>query len=156
MTGQSTIDPDHLRRRYLDDGAPVAEIAAEIGRDPAAIYRALRRDGIPLRGHPDRRDWSEILTYEYLDECQSAGMGTGDIAQAVDADWSTVAEWEARHGLSDRVDEQDRALVRRWYVEEGCSIAEVARRAMIGTRTARRWLLEAGVTLRPRGRPAGR
>lgn len=153
MTGHSTIDPDLLRQRYSVDGATVDEISAEIGRDRRAIYTALHREGIPLRGTPGVSEWGDVLTHDYLSACADDGWSTYRIAQEVGADWSVVAEWQAHHGLADRVDDATLDLVRRWYEVEGCSINEVARRAKIGRRTARRWLLEAGVTMRPRGRP---
>lgn len=151
MTGRSTIDPDTLRRRYEVDGATVDVIAAEMRRDRRAIYDALHRDGIALRGRHDLRSWGDVLTVDYLSWCRSQGWSDYRIGVEVGCDGATVAEWLAVHGLSDRFSRSERARARRVY-EAGATIPEVAERFGVGRRTARRLLLEAGVTLRPPGR----
>lgn len=152
MTGRSTIDADRLRQLYSVDKATVDEIAAEFDRDRRAIYDALHREGIPLRGRHDQQSWSEVLTADYLAWCMSRGWSDYRIAAEVGASSPTVTEWRARHGLGDSFTTEQRKRAHQWYTDEGCTIDEVARRAKIGKRSAKRLLLEAGVELRPRGR----
>lgn len=49
------IDPVWLRRRYLDDRAPVSVIAAEAGVDLSTVHRTRRAAGIPARGRAGER-----------------------------------------------------------------------------------------------------
>jgi hypothetical protein len=74
-----------LRRRYVDEGATVREIAVQVGCGHASVAVALRRHGIPVRtrgrrlGHPllDDRDW---LRRRYVVE----GARQSDIAADLD------------------------------------------------------------------------
>lgn len=62
-----TIDPDWLRKRYLDDGKTIYDIAAEVGCSPRTVHQRLIKYGIPrrqggFRVMPElqkqlRRDW---------------------------------------------------------------------------------------------------
>lgn len=150
MTDQ--VDADELRRLYLTEQLPVADIADRLGRSESGVYRALARHGVPLRGLVDgRREWGDVLTREALVELLSVWTPYR-IAQLLKCDPATVDEWMAYHGLSTVLTEGQRAEYRRWYDDEGLSITEVAARAGIGKRTARRHLLESGVAMRPRGR----
>lgn len=150
----SPVDPEELRRLYEAERLPVAEIAERLGVTESGIYRALDRHGIPPRGYVDgRRSWGATFTREALSELLGMGWAPNKIATIVGCDRSTVDEWMAYHGLSDVLSEARRAEYRQWYEVEGLSITQVAERAGVGRRTARRHLLESGVTMRPRGRP---
>lgn len=155
MSRTSHIDVAVLRRRYVDDAAPVAVIADELGVTVSTVHRALRREGVEPRGVTGRAEWGDVLTPEMLEGCLSEGMTVREIAADAGCDHVTVREWMARHGLSDALTAREREAYRSWYEREGLSVAAVAERAGIGRRTARRYLLEAGVALRPRGRPPG-
>jgi AcrR family transcriptional regulator len=152
----SVADADWLRRRYLDDQATVADIAAEAGVDPATVHRALRRHDIPLRGPAGRRQWGDVLTAEFLG-ARKAAPAT-EIAEELGCSPSVVQEHRAMHGLLDLPDGLDwRAAQRlkRLYERDCLSVVQVGEAIGVSKRTARRYLLAAGVTLRARGRPRG-
>lgn len=143
-----TADAGWLAARYLTDRATVAAIAAEAGCSNSAVWLALRRHHIRLRGVAGRQAWGDTLTYEFL-AARRAG-GHKEVGREVGCHSATVREWRAYHGLLDVDAPLDRLA--GWYAD-GVSIDEVARRAGVGQRTARRYLLAAGVQLRPPGRP---
>lgn len=97
----------------------------------------------------------DILTEDRLREAVEAGSSQRDIARAVGCHPQVVAEHLARTGLSATLTRAQQRNLRRWYLRDGLSIEEVAKRAGVGERTARRQLLEAGVQLRLPGRPSG-
>lgn len=148
MTG--TDDPEWLRRRYLDEGAEASAIATELGVDVSTVHRALRRHNIPAVGGP----WRQILSPERLRRDLDAGLSLTAIAKVAGCDRATVRYWLARHKLLRRPPASEVRTLRRWYERDGLTIGQVADRLGVNRKTATRRLLAAGVTLRPRGRPA--
>ena len=52
------LDPEWLRKRYVDDGLPVAAIAREVGVSAMTVHRAMVRYGIARRSSGKR--YSEL------------------------------------------------------------------------------------------------
>ena len=145
-------DVDWLRRRYIDDQAPVSEIAAEAGVHPATVHRWIAAAGIDRRGPVGQSDTS-LLTRRRLAAWVRQGWSTRRIAAETGLAPTTVAEHLARHGLrtsETSIDVDEAAALYR----AGMSLPAVAERVGCHPRTVRRHLLAAGVEMRPRGRPA--
>lgn len=58
------LDPEWLRRKYIDEGLSTYDIAKLVGRDPKRIYEKLRDFGIPTRPrghnlHGDDNSWAQ-------------------------------------------------------------------------------------------------
>ena len=148
MTGRLT-DAAWLRRRYVDDGATVAEIAAETGRRPNSVHKALRRAGVPARG--GRR-----VSRRAVERRLEKGDSLRAIARALDVDVGVVRDRAARWGLY-QPEPANPALAGeavRLYVQEGWPLGRIAAEVGRSKRTVTRMLLAGGVTLRPRGRSA--
>src|SRR5690606_22115542 len=87
-----SVDVDWLRRRYLEDQAPVSAIAAEAGVDRSTIHRWLHAADIPPRGPVGRRDWDKILTPRALRAARKRGEEPADIARRFGAPYKVVAD----------------------------------------------------------------
>lgn len=151
------LDVDWLRRRYVQEQAPIAAIAAERGVDVSTVHRALRQALIPPRGAAGRIQWGKVLTHEFLQRKLAASTPIRSIAEEIGCDPVVVRRWLLRHRLTEPVlTVEQRKTLRRMYHSEDLSVAEIARRLQIGTVTARAQLVAAGLVIRPRGRPSGR
>lgn len=149
-------DPIWLRRQYVDLARPVSDIAVDVGRDPANVYRALHRHGIELRGHPDRRDdWATTLTKRRLTALWARHETINGVAGELGCDHGTAREWLIRRGVIDVVVD-GAAELRQLYEADGQSIGQIAAQLGVSPRTVRRRLIAARIPLRPRGRRAGR
>lgn len=136
------IDPEWLREEYLKKRTPVAEIAAQAGCGRSAVWRALRRHGIPVRG--DTRP-NPASSAAWLQARLDRGATYRDMAAEAGVAISTIHNWIAQAGLAEPP--ETAAELRRWYAQ-GLSIEDIARRMGISVFTARRDLHAAGVKLR--------
>lgn len=142
-----------LERRYRQDRATVAAIAAESGADPSTVHRALLRHGIALRGVSERRSLGQ-LSDATIKATVARSETTVDAARALGVDLSTLVQRLARMGLhawpggTEGADEMAAAYA------AGASIGAIAAAHGCSTRTVRRRLAAAGVDMRPVGRPA--
>lgn len=150
MTG--TDDPGWLRRRYVEEGADAGAIAGELGVDVSTVHRALRRHNIPAVGGA----WGQLLSPERLRRHLDAGLSLTAIAKDTGCDRATVRYWLARHELLEPPPASEVRRLRGWYERDGLTVGQVAERLGVNRTTATRRLLAAGITLRPRGRPAPR
>jgi DNA-binding CsgD family transcriptional regulator len=139
-------DADWLRRRYLDDRATVAEIAAGAGASEATIYGWLARYDIPARGRGDGTDWSTALTPAYLAARTASGLTPVEIAREAGCDAQSV-----RDRLRMAADMADTDLIAEYMA--GRSLAEIAAERDLSRRTVTRRLHASGVVIRPTGRP---
>jgi AraC-like DNA-binding protein len=87
-----------LRSRRVENGATVAEIAAEVGCSRSAVARALRAHGIVPRGGPPpgKQLTVAFLTKWYVVE----GRSTVEIAEHVGCGPTTVARHLRRCGIA--------------------------------------------------------
>ena len=155
------VEPAKLRE-WLDQGASIPEVAERVGFSPSGVRNLLRRAGLPSttgprRTAPDTSLLEEVLRL-YRDEGRSleqvgAGFGHGP-------DW--VKARLAAAGCPLRPAGTPRSTftpteleqLRRWRVEEGLTIAEVAARAARPAATVAEQLRKAGVLTAPRRRQA--
>ena len=140
-------DAAWLRRRYLDDGATIVEIAAEAGAAENTVHVALARHEIPTRyAHQiDRTDVERRLR---------KGQGAPEIAAAYGVNPAVIYDRLYRWGLAtvSGAEEYDHDQLRQWYEVRGWSIQRIADQIGLSKRAATRVLLAAGITLRPPGR----
>lgn len=143
-----------LHRRYTLDRATVADMAAEAGVDPSTIHRWLRAAGEPLRGAAGRRNLTGVSRTQLrrvLREAPTLRAAAGRLG----VDEHTLRERARADGLlggraiPDVVDVD--ALAATYAA--GVSLAALAGASGVSVRTVRRWLVEAGVAMRPAGRP---
>lgn len=147
-----------LQRRYVDERAPVETVAADAGCDPATVYRALTRYGIPHRG-TQRPSWGDILTQDFLSPRLAAGWSLAAIARdAVTAagggrcSHSTVVWWAAKRGLLTVEDPRaDRAV--GLYRDDDWPLRGIATELGVSPRRVTIWLMARGVELFGPGAP---
>jgi transposase-like protein len=90
--------------RYLA-GDSVEELARCVGVSTAAVYAALHRAGVALRGTkgPHVPDFGEVLTAEFLRaEYVEGGRSCAELAGEVGCSEATVRNWRRRHGIPAR------------------------------------------------------
>lgn len=96
---------EYLGQRYTREQATVPQIAREVGCSGRAVYDALARHRIPLRGQArgPRPDWTAVLTSDYLTaEYVEAGRDMDDIAGEIGCSAMTVQRALVRHGIPAR------------------------------------------------------
>lgn len=141
-----------LNRRYVAEEATVVEIAAETGASAHAVYDALKRHRIALRGvrRPRHVDYSRTLTKAYLlEHYVDAQKSLEDIAVEVGCTPATVSRWLHRHGIDAR---PARALQPRVYpdlvVDPDVASGDVAARTGAARSTVNAAYQRAGVRRR--------
>lgn len=145
-------DTDPIAAAY-QAGDTVADIAARHRINPATVHRRLARSGVPLRGQTTRRDWSDVLTRDYLADQLAQGHGARTIAADCGAGHAVVTDALHRHGLRPPLSRRERDRLRRWYERDGLTVAEIGERLGLSTsRAVRQRLRDAGVTMRGPGR----
>jgi transposase len=123
-------DPQWLRRRYVQDGASIRQMAAECAVKPDTMRAALDRAGIEVRPkgpwvhHPPQLRDTAFLRDAYLDR----GMTIAAIAEDVGVTDSRVVRALADAGIPRRAhgggrpcaapELHDEAWLRRAYIEE--------------------------------------
>ncbi|MFB9178517.1 hypothetical protein ACFFX1_10290 [Dactylosporangium sucinum] len=137
-----------LRRRYLDDRAPVRQLAADLAVTPTTIYRWLHAAGITLRRS------TPTLSATWLDEQLTAGLSINEIAKLAKVSRSSVWDQLSAHGLLDVADEPGASQAETLY-REGAPMAAIGERLQVGRRRVRGWLNARHVPIqRPGGRAA--
>jgi transposase-like protein len=144
------IDPTWLRRRYLEDRAPVATIAAEAGVAEPTVYKAIAAAGIPHRGKAGSRP-HVILTHAWLAAQVQAGRVPQAIADQIGVKRDAVVWQLAKHQLLD-VSSEPRAARAAELYGGGDSLAQVSAKVGVGRKTVTIWLMALGVKIRRRGR----
>ena len=124
---------------------PVAEPAGQASSHP--YHRSEM-------GRPPGRSWAQVLTREFLERELAEGRSVAQIAATVGCAENTVRSYLALHQLQaprGGVHPPGREELAGTYGELG-TIGAVGQRYGVSFATARRWLLEAGVPLRPPAR----
>lgn len=142
-----------LHRRYTLNRARVVDIAAEAGVDPATIYTWLRKAGEPLRGPPGRRSLTGITTGQISRALREAPTFRA-AAQRLGVDDHTLRERARADGLvgGDGIPTDVEISDLSGRYQAGATLAALADEVGVSVRTIRRWLIEAGVAMRPAGR----
>lgn len=102
---REALTVEYLGQRYTREQATVPQIAREVGCSGRAVYDALARHRIPLRGQArgPRPDWTAVLTSDYLTaEYVEAGRDMDDIAGEIGCSAMTVQRALVRHGIPAR------------------------------------------------------
>lgn len=150
-----TIDPTWLRRRYLDDLADVASIAAEACVNASTIHRALRAAQIPPRGKVGARAVAS-LDRDWLVQRRGEGASWDAIAREVNVDHTSVLWQAAGYGLYDLESEDPvryrKAVRAAAKYRRGQSLAQVATAVGVDRRQVTLWLRALGVEIRTPGR----
>ena len=131
---------DQVRR-----GRTSVAIAREVGRDPAAVSRALRRH----RLGPRRPPWVAVLTRERLEDLRGRGWSWQSIGEEHGLTLGEARAAGIHHGVVDVVDDGEQAV--RLYAQ-GLTMREIGRRLGCDPATVRRRLRALGVQPRQRGR----
>jgi transposase/transposase-like protein len=149
------VDPAALAG-WSAQGLSLAQIATRTGYSPSGVRKLLHRAGLPsraagpVRSSPDPAELAEVVR-RYRDEGRSlkevgAAFGRGP-------DWAKArvraAGLTVRPGGTPRT-ELDLEQLRRWRLEEGLTIGEIATRAGRSASTVAEALRRAGVTVTPR------
>jgi transposase len=139
-------DAAWLRSRYVGDGATIAEIAADAAAHVSTVHLWLQRHGLPARRYEIGRGEVERLLRK--------GRNAAEIADQLGVPPRSVRDRMYRWGLAVPASavEYDLRQINDWYTIHEWSIARIANKLGISSRTATRLLLAANVTLRPPGR----
>jgi hypothetical protein len=129
-------DPQWLRRRYVDEGASMAQMARECATYAEAVKAALIESGIDIRpagrlGHPQLDDRA-YLVLTYID----SGMTIGAIAEELRVDDRRVARALDAAGIPRRRPDprqppimapelRDELWLRRAYVKEARTLRSI-------------------------------
>lgn len=156
VTAPGPVDLASLTEQYLR-GLPLPEIAAGAGLSRDQVHSRLRAAGVPPRG---RFVFDRVLTAAMLTDRLGDGLNARQIAAEVGCCTDTVRSALVRHGLRSRraaPDTDRRAALARLAAryEGGLTLRELAVEEGRSQTTVRRWLLSAGVTLRPPGPAPG-
>ena len=146
-----TLDPEWLRRRYVDDGAPVADIAAGAGVDLSTVHRALRAAGIPPRGQGARS--GAVLDRDWLAGRVAAGATPHAIGVEAGVSRSSVMWALAGYGLLDLGDGRALAVRAAELYRSGWSLRRVGEVVGRDRRLVTLYLRALGEPVRRTGRP---
>jgi transposase len=148
---------DDQLRRWLEDGCSVSAIAQQCGVVESTAYRWLGRAGIASAvGRPRVSDAKRPTDVELWHMYRVDRLNLAQIAARCRVSKVTVHRWvtEARipmRGPSKKggLPAPSAARLRKMYVTDGRAIGDIATTAGVSARTARRWLVEAGIDIRP-------
>jgi transposase-like protein len=147
------LTADALRTAFAD-GATGKSIARTAGVDPSTVRAALRRHGIenPHAEHyrrPAELDDVEWVRARYFGD----RMSIRAIADELGVESNTVARALKRHGVprrrqADRPGGIDAEWLRKRYVDDGLTMAQIARDAGVSHTTVRRAMTHYGIARR--------
>jgi DNA-binding transcriptional regulator LsrR (DeoR family) len=156
------LSPEELTEMYVHQQLTTAEIAARFGGSEFWAHRALRAAGIPRRqGANARRPVPSVdlnqdeLTTLYVDRrLDDAAIGA-HLGVPTDRVRRRRRELGVYRPLSPPPNHgpppaPTRKTLRKLYVNEKLPVAVIAQRYHTATPTARRWLVEAEIPIRPR------
>ncbi len=159
-------DAGTLRRLYVEEDRPMADLTARYRVGAKTTRGWLLEAGIPIRTKAQggrRRQLRPPLPVE-LRELAEREMNVAAVARVLGVSYGTATRWltEAHIALprassNNRPRGQNRPVtpptveLLQLYVTEGLSVATVAERLQLTRHLVRKWLLEAGVVLRPPG-----
>lgn len=142
------LDRDLLEQRYLVDGLSARQIGAEAGISERAVLLRLHRLGIPLRpAGGARRVQDRLDPADLAERYRNQGQSITTIARDLDMSAESVRRALHRHGLvepSGRATDVSSRLtldvLRRAFVDDGRSVADIAAEHGVSTETVRRHL----------------
>jgi len=157
--GLASVPAERLSALYVTAGWSVAAIGRELGCSPTRVAHALDRAGIPRRSGPwrpppfqaDQATLRRLYVDQRLDDEQIAQ------AYAVPADRVRMR----RRALGVHrppsapphphpAGPPPRAVLERLYTRDRLTLEQIARAHHTSSPTVHRWLVEAGITVRPR------
>jgi hypothetical protein len=157
-------DAEWLRARYVDAGMSMQAIGVEVGAAAETVGRALKRHGIELRRASRPPGPRVVLDAEWLRrryEVDRAPVTTiaaeakvvpRTIARAVQrlglTRTSMVRATRRPHRHADRPGGIDSKWLRKRYVDDGLTIARIAREVGVCTTTVHRALVVHGIARR--------
>lgn len=102
-TPEKLTDPEWLRERYVVEKQNGVEIAEELGCDRNAVYRWLKKHGIPTRQAGKIPHYPKLTDGEWLEEKYvEEGRGVERVASLVGCSPKLVRKWLTRHGIDTR------------------------------------------------------
>ena len=151
-----TARPEDLVALYRA-GAPITAIASETGIGPKRISATLRSAGIRVpRSHPPPRSLDvDVLTELYVHQ----RLSSDEVGRRLGCSSQKVRDELRRSGIalrppgtaSVRLAGLDDGTLRRLYVDEGRTLAQIAAAYDCVPGAVRKRLLRAGIPPRPRG-----
>jgi AraC-like DNA-binding protein len=140
----------------------IQEIAEDSEVHVSTVHRVLKASEVDRHPPRGRRQWTSVLTKEYLLSVKRLSSGEVAFHAGMVDETSTRAqrrtatkivwEWRVKHGLQRPAPAVDPEQLRQWYREDDLTVAEIASKLGLGDRATQRHLRAAGITLRPPGR----
>lgn len=161
MANAYTHENDEEIAALYRAGETGRSIARRFGITDPTVYRALKRQGITRRPGHRRAGWEATNDNRRdLVAAYEAGESVRALARRLHTNTSRVMQVLNESGLEDRhpggrrrFTDEDAAEFARAY-REGASLTDIAGRYKMSTQVLRRYLIRAGVQLRPVGVPA--
>jgi DNA-binding CsgD family transcriptional regulator len=151
------VDPDQLRRWYVEQQWTIMQIADELGCSEFRIYTAMRRHGIPSRPGGSRHKQAPVVDAQRLRELYlGERLSDADIARALGLNTFQVTTRRRELGITRSnptkppPPQPSAADLRRLYTEQGLTLEQLAHRYATSRTVVRDWLKTAGVPVRPR------
>jgi transposase-like protein len=161
MTYRYTHDNDAAIAALYLSGKNGKEVGRQFGVTDVTVFRALKRQGIPRRPSHAHPIWEDTEgNRRDLVEAYKAGESILAIAKRLRTNTRRVMRVLDESGLSwrhpggkKRFSDEDSAEFARAY-RAGETLTQIAKQHRASTQVIRRYLLRAGVELRPVGAPA--
>ena len=158
-------DAAALRQLYWQERKKLWQIAEMLGVSITTVYEWMKEEGISRR--PSGHDPGEPPPVRQLhDVYLTQGLSLPDAAQVFEVGPRTLRSWLEAAGIEIRepggqpgagaLPRPEPEVLKVWYEEELASTGEIADWCDIAETTARRWLSEAGVQIRPPGKSVQR
>jgi AraC-like DNA-binding protein len=151
------VDPDQLRRWYLDQQWTILQIADELGCSEFRIHTAMRRHGIPSRPGGNRHKPSPAVDAQRLRDLYiGQRLSDADIARDLGLNTFQVTTRRRELGITRSnppkppPPQPSAPDLRRLYAEQGLTLEQLAHQYATSRTVVRDWLKTAGVPVRPR------
>jgi DNA-binding CsgD family transcriptional regulator len=151
------VDPDQLRRRYVEQQWTIMQIADELGCSEFRIYTAMRRHAIPSRPGGNRHKEAPVVDAQRLrDLYVGQRLSDADIARDLGLNTFQVTTRRRELGITRSTPtkapppQPSAPALRRLYAEQGLTLEQLAHQYTTSRTVVREWLTTAGVPVRPR------
>jgi hypothetical protein len=151
------VDPERLRRRYVEQQWTITQIANELSCSEFRIYTAMRRHGIPSRPGGNRHKQAPVVDATRLrDLYVNQRLNDADIAQVLGLNTFQVSNRRRELGITRSnppkppPPQPPAPELRRLYAEQGRTLEQLAHQYTTSKTVVREWLKTAQVTVRPR------
>jgi len=150
------LTPELLHRLYVEEGLSAAQVAERVGGDGNRVRAALVRAGIPRR--PRTRPLRPVnatrqdLVDRYVDQRASLDELAREYGTSVNQVRLRLRAEGIRRPLPPPPVPKPPPPeeLRRFYVEEGRTLAQLVAHYHVGRDRVRGWLIDAGITVAPR------